>query len=90
MIGRRDLGLSLGTMAVASPAIAPRSRAGTLPESTFDRIGRTRVVRVGTVARQAPYCVRDLTSFDWRGFIPAYGRDLAKALNADAGFVEST
>jgi polar amino acid transport system substrate-binding protein len=71
--------------AVASPALAD-----TPPESTFDRVRRTRVLRVGAVGGQAPYSVRDLASGEWRGFIPAFGRDLAKTLDAQTEFVETT
>jgi ABC-type amino acid transport substrate-binding protein len=84
MLQRRSLGLALATL-----AIAPRARAETPPESTFDRVRRTHVVRVGAVGGQAPYCTRDLASGEWRGFIPDFGRDLAKALDAKAEFVET-
>jgi polar amino acid transport system substrate-binding protein len=80
MIRRRSL--ALAALTLASP-----SAAQTLSESTFDRIRRTRVARVGG---QAPYCFRDLATGGWRGFIPAFGRDLAKTLDAQAEFVETT
>jgi polar amino acid transport system substrate-binding protein len=85
MISRRRLGLGVAALAVASP-----SRADTPPESTFDRVRRTRVVRVGAVGGQAPYSVRDVASGEWRGFIPAFGRDLAQTLDAEVAFVETT
>jgi polar amino acid transport system substrate-binding protein len=84
MMQRRNLGLALAALAVA-----PRAGAETPPESTFERVRRTRVVRVGAVGGQAPYCTRDLASGEWRGFIPEFGRDLAKALDAKAEFVET-
>ena len=84
MLLRRDL---VGTLAAF--AAAPAALADPPADSTFERIRRTRVVRVGAVGGQAPYCVRDLNSGEWRGFIPAYGRDLAKALDAKAEFVET-
>ncbi len=83
MISRRTL--TLAGLALASPAWAD-----TPSESTFDRVRRTKVVRVGAVGGQAPYCVRDLASGEWRGFIPAFGRDLAKSLDAEAQFVETS
>lgn len=75
--------------AAAALAVAPAAHADPAAESTFDRIRRTRVLRVGAVDGQAPYCVRDLATGEWRGFIPAFGRDLAKALDAKTEFVES-
>jgi polar amino acid transport system substrate-binding protein len=81
MMLRREL-----AYAAAALAFAPAARADTTAESTFDRIRRT---RVGAVGGQAPYCVRDVASGEWRGFIPAYGRDLAKALDAQVEFVET-
>lgn len=78
------------TYALAAYAVASAARADPPPESTFDRIRRTHIVRVGAVGGQAPYCARDLASGEWRGFIPAFGRDLAKAIDAEAAFVEAT
>jgi polar amino acid transport system substrate-binding protein len=85
MIHRRSLGLGL-----ASLAVVPAARAETPAESTFERVRRTRVVRVGVVGSQPPYSQRDLASGEWKGFIPAFGRDLAKAAEAKVEFVEST
>jgi polar amino acid transport system substrate-binding protein len=85
MMHRRSLGVALAAL-----ALVPGARAETPPESTFDRVRRTRVLRVGVVGSQPPYCLRDLTSGEWRGFIPEFGRDLAKASEAKVEFVEST
>ncbi len=85
MLQRRAVGLAL-----ASLGLAPAVRAQAPQESTFDRVRRTRAVRVGIVGSQPPYCVRELTSGEWRGFIPDFGRDLAKAAEAKVEFVEST
>ena len=85
LIRRRHLAYA----AAAALAVAPEARADSATESTFDRIRRTQVLRVGAVDGQAPYCVRDVASGEWRGFIPAFGRDLAKALDAKTEFVES-
>jgi polar amino acid transport system substrate-binding protein len=85
MMRRRGLGLALAAL-----AIAPRAQAQSPAETTFERVRRTRTVRVGVVGSQPPYCVRDLASGEWHGFIPAFGRDLAKAAEAQVEFVEST
>ncbi len=82
---RRELTLALPALAIVS-----RASADLPPESTFERIRRTRILRIGAVGGQAPYCVRDLTTNEWRGFIPSFGRDLAKTLDADLTFVETT
>lgn len=84
MLHRRRLVLALTAYAVAAQA-----RAATADESTFDRVRRTRVVRVGVVGGQAPYSLRDIAGGDWRGFIPAFGADLAKELGATVEFVET-
>jgi polar amino acid transport system substrate-binding protein len=81
---RRQLSYALPAFAIASSAWAESSM-----ESTFERIRRTRIVRVGAVGGDAPYSVRDLASGEWRGFVPAFGRDLAKAMDAEAVFLES-
>jgi polar amino acid transport system substrate-binding protein len=90
---RRHLPYALAGIAPVGITIPGITIAGTAradpTETTFDRIRRTKTVRVGAVGGQAPYCVRDLTTGEWQGFIPAFGRDLAKALDSQAEFVES-
>jgi polar amino acid transport system substrate-binding protein len=76
--------LALGGAALALPARAETD------EPTFDRIRRTRTLRIGAVGGQAPYSVRDLSTNEWLGWIAAFGRDLANAMDAEPAFIESS
>jgi polar amino acid transport system substrate-binding protein len=75
------------TLGLTSLALSVRAETA---ESTFDRIRRTKTLRIGAVGGQAPYSVRDLVTNQWQGWIAAFGRDLAKAMEAEAQFVESS
>lgn len=80
MVSRRDLtgllgaGAAMGTMLAAGSASAQ-----TGPQSTFDRVTSTKVLRVGAVAAAAPWWTKDQASGTWGGQF----YDISKALAAD-------
>ena len=59
-------------------------------ESALDRIRRTRVMRVGVVGGQPPYCYRAVATGEWAGFILDMAHDLAAEQGAAVAPVEST
>lgn len=66
-----------------------RARAQT-SETTLARVKRTKLLRVGAVAGQPPYCYKDLATGEWRGFLIDIARDLGSELGATIQPVEST
>jgi polar amino acid transport system substrate-binding protein len=88
MVSRRSLA---GAAAVAGAFTASRAVAQRAePESTFQRISRTRVLRVGAVNGQAPYCNKDITTGEWHGLIIDLANDLASPFGAKVDFIESS
>ncbi len=59
-------------------------------ESTFGRITRTKILRVGAVNGQAPYCNKDIATGEWHGLIIDLAHDLASPFDAKVDFVESS
>ena len=59
-------------------------------ENTLARVKRSKLLRVGAVAGQPPYCYKDLASGEWRGFLIDISKDLAGELGATVQPVEST
>lgn len=95
MVSRRDLALmaagagALGALGgLASPAQAQTPAAP--QESTFDRIRRTKKLRIGAVAGGAPYYHKDLATGQWRGFYIDLSKALAEELEAELEINETT
>lgn len=59
-------------------------------ESTFDRVRRTKVMRIGAVTGALPYFDKDLATGKWTGAVIEMAADLAKAFDAKVKYVEST
>ncbi|MFT4563191.1 MAG: cyclohexadienyl dehydratase [Gammaproteobacteria bacterium] len=57
---------------------------------TFDKINRTRVLRVGTTGDYAPFSHRTSADKEFRGIDIDLARDLAQGLNARVVFVQTT
>lgn len=59
-------------------------------ESTFDRVNRTKVLRIAALPGEPPYFVKDLASGEWKGAAIEFARDIAKVFDAKLEYVEST
>jgi polar amino acid transport system substrate-binding protein len=93
MINRREIASLAGTgavTAVAAAALAAPAIGQTAKESTFDRIRRTKKLRTAAIAGGAPYYTKDLASGQWKGFYVDMTKELAKELEAEPEFIEST
>jgi polar amino acid transport system substrate-binding protein len=84
MIRRR----ALAGIAIAATALADAHAAEA--DSTFQRIVRSKSLRVGAVNGQAPYCNKDIATGEWQGVIIDLARDLAAPFDAKVDFVESS
>jgi polar amino acid transport system substrate-binding protein len=87
IIGRRTL-----AAATALPllGVAATARAQTAAESTFDRVRRTKTLRIAVLPGASPYFVKDLASGEWSGACMEMAKDVAKVFDAKLEFVEST
>lgn len=88
---RRAAGLAVGLTALAAPALllARPSRAEGM-ESTFDRIQRTKVLRVAALTGEAPYFFKDLVSGQWSGASADMAENVASIWDAKVEYVPST
>ena len=96
MVTRREMASIVGAGAVASamaasalitPAAAQTTAAG---ESTFDRVRRTKKMRIGAVVGGAPYYDKDISTGQWRGFYIDISKALATELEAELEITETT
>lgn len=59
-------------------------------ESTFDRVQRTKILRIAVLPGALPYFIKDLATGEWSGASMDMARDIAKVFAANLEFVEST
>ncbi len=75
--------------AVSSFAIIGSAKAAT-PESTFDRVRRTKVLRIAALPGELPYFNKDLITGKWSGASISMALDIAKIFDAKLEYVEAT
>jgi polar amino acid transport system substrate-binding protein len=86
-VGRR--GLAAGTMLLPAAMIgsAHAQQAG---ESTFNRIQRTKVLRIAALPGELPYFNKDITNGSWSGAAIDMANSIAAVFNAKLEYVEAT
>jgi polar amino acid transport system substrate-binding protein len=84
LAGTLPIGLAMG--GETSTAAAADQAA----ESTWDRIKRTRVLRVDGIVGEEPNFHKDPQTGEWSGFAIDMGRSIAKALDVELQIIEST
>jgi polar amino acid transport system substrate-binding protein len=87
-ISRRALA-GAAALLPAGGLITP-ARAASEGESTIERIGRTRTLRIAALPGEAPYFAKDITTGAWHGAAIEMARDIAKVWDAKVVYVEST
>ena len=77
--------------ALPTAALFGSARAQTTPaESTFERITRTKTLRIAALPGELPYFAKDLATGEWKGAAIEFARDIAKVFDAKLEYVEST
>lgn len=79
-----------GAAVVFSAGMVSQAQAQTGPESTFERVSRTKVLRIAALPGELPYFAKDLTTGEWKGAAIEFGRDIAKVFDAKLEYIEST
>jgi polar amino acid transport system substrate-binding protein len=87
-LGRRGLAAGIGAAALLAAARTARAQSG--PETTFDRIRRTKVLRIAVLPGELPYFSKDLMSGEWSGAAISMANDIAKLFDAKLEYTEST
>ncbi len=59
-------------------------------ESTFERVNRTKTLRIAALPGELPYFAKDLASGEWKGAAIEFARDIAKVFDAKLEYIEST
>jgi polar amino acid transport system substrate-binding protein len=88
-LSRRGLA-GIGAALLPIAAMTPSARAETAAESTYDRVTRTKTLRIAALPGELPYFQKDITTGEWRGGAIDMAKDLAKFFNANLAYVEST
>jgi polar amino acid transport system substrate-binding protein len=96
MATRRDIVslVGLGTVAAVAASGATSQATAQTPaqtgETTFDRIRRTKKLRIGAVAGAAPYYNKDIATGQWGGFYIDLSKALADELEVELDITETT
>src|SRR5271166_1244893 len=86
--GRRAIAGAAALLPAAAMIGSAHAQAG--PETTFDRIRRTRTLRIAALPGELPYFQKDLSSGEWSGACIDMAKDIAKVFDAQLAYVEST
>ena len=79
-----------GLAALPAALFAGAAQAQTTTESAFDRVTRTKVLRVAAFPGALPYFAKDIAAGTWVGACTEMSADLAKVFDAKVEYVEST
>jgi polar amino acid transport system substrate-binding protein len=82
--------LPLLTLVGLSGAGIGSAHAQSGSESTFERVRRTKVLRIAALPGELPYFSKDLVSGEWSGSCIEMAKDIAKVFDAKLEFIEST
>jgi len=75
--------------ALASALVSPASAQATL-DNTLDRIRTNKVLRIAVLPGELPYFNKDLATGKWSGFSIEMANDIAKLLDVQLEYTEST
>jgi polar amino acid transport system substrate-binding protein len=86
---RRGLAGAAALLPAAMIGTAQAQPAQTV-ESTFDRVNRTKVLRIAALPGELPYFQKDLATGEWRGAAIDFARDIAEVFDAKLEYIEGT
>jgi polar amino acid transport system substrate-binding protein len=87
-LGRR--GMAGAAALLPAAAMTGTARAQSANETTFDRVRRSKTLRIAALPGELPYFQKDLTSGEWSGACIDMAKDIAKVFDAQLAYVEST
>ena len=87
-LGRR--GMAGAAALLPAAAMIGTGRAQSANETTFDRVRRTKTLRIAALPGELPYFQKDLASGEWSGACIDMAKDIAKVFDAQLAYVEST
>ena len=91
MAGLSRRGVAGATALLSASLIgSAQAQAQSGGESTYDRIARTKTLRIAALPGELPYFQKDLATGEWRGAAIDFARDIAKVFDAKLEYVEGT
>jgi polar amino acid transport system substrate-binding protein len=88
-LSRRGLA-GLGAALLPIAAMTTPAHAQGAGESTYERVTRTKTLRIAALPGELPYFQKDISTGAWAGGAIDMAKDIAKFFNADLAYVEST
>jgi polar amino acid transport system substrate-binding protein len=88
-LSRRGLA-GIGAALLPIAAMTSSAQAQGAGESTYDRVTRTKTLRIAALPGELPYFLKDITTGEWSGGAIDMAKDIAKFFNAQLVYVEST
>ena len=88
-LGRRALAGAGALLPLVAFGIGT-AHAQSIPESTFERIRRTKTLRIAVLPGELPYFQKDLATGEWSGACIEMAKDIAKVFDAKLEYTEST
>ena len=85
-LGRRALAGAAALLPAA--AMIGAAQAQSANETTFDRVRRTKTLRIAALPGELPYFQKDITIGEWSGACIDMAKDIAKVFDAQLGYVE--
>ncbi len=83
--------IALAAAALPAAGLLDSAQAQTTPpESTFERVNRTKTLRIAALPGELPYFSKDLASGEWKGAAIEFAKDIAKVFDAKLEYIEST
>src|SRR5580692_5181922 len=82
--------LALGSGAAIASSLAGPASAQTSADNTLDRIRSTKALRIAVLPGELPYFNKDLATGTWSGFSIEMANDIAKLLDVQLEYTEST
>ena len=82
--------LAAGAALLPAAALFSTARAEDKAESTFDRVQRSKTLRIAVLPGEMPYFSKDLVAGTWSGACIEMAKNIAGVFDAKLAFVEST
>lgn len=89
-LSRRGVAGLAGGLAVLPAAFIGTAHAQPANESTFERVQRTKVLRIAALPGELPYFHKDIATGEWSGAAISMAKDIAKVFDAKLEYLEST
>ena len=79
-----------GAVAASAVVASGQASAQAADESTFDRIKRTKVLRVAALPGESPYFNKNIATGEWTGMAVEMAKNIASIFDAKLEYLEST